>query len=70
MLTDEQIEALAEEHGSDIDGLVRAVEAEVHKQDTALIQRLLDALVHPGGDPTALQERVAVVKDARERLKS
>jgi hypothetical protein len=45
------------------------IEAEISKQDTALIRRLLNALVHPGGDLDALQERVAVVKDARERLK-
>ena len=55
MLSDEQIEAariaVFKEHGSDLipavaTSMARAIEAEVRKQDTALIRQLVDALEH------------------------
>ena len=53
MLSNEQIEAariaVFQEHGSDLipavaTSMARAIEAEVRKQDTALIRQLVDAL--------------------------
>ncbi len=55
MLSDEQIEAariaVFKEHGSDLipavaTSMARAIEAEVRKQDTALIRQLVEALEH------------------------
>ena len=55
MLSEEQIEAariaVFKEHGSDLipavaTSMARAIEAEVRKQDTALIRQLVDALEH------------------------
>ena len=55
MLSNEQIEAariaVFQEHGSDLipavaTSMARAIEAEVRKQDTALIRQLVEALEH------------------------
>lgn len=55
MLSEEQIEAariaVFKEHGSDLipavaTSMARAIEAEVRKQDTALIRQLVEALEH------------------------
>lgn len=40
------------------------------RDDTELIQQMLEALVNPGGDHELLRRRVAVVKAARARLEN
>lgn len=69
-LTPERIRELWENYSptQGIESFVRSVEAEVRKDDEALIRRLLEALVSPGGEHALLRERVAVVKAARARL--
>ncbi|PUA95466.1 hypothetical protein C8C99_0266 [Acidovorax sp. 107] len=83
MALSDELEALAKRHGAlsyrnradtqnpafgfSVAGL-ESLLAEVRKDDEALIRRLLEALVSPGGEHALLRERVAVVKAARARL--
>lgn len=84
MLSDEQIDAIADacdvkyvatgegDYGSNIDSIIpfaRAIEAEVHKQDTELIRQMLDAL--DGAIAITMGKidlRNAAIAAARERL--
>ena len=77
MLSNEQIEAariaVFQEHGSDLipavaTSMARAIEAEVRKQDTALIRQLVDALEYHVEQTRPISRTEEAIAAGRARL--